>query len=37
MNTVEKYQRYVNTSALAGVEPITVESARGATVTATDG
>ena len=37
MNTVEKYRRYVNTSALAGVEPITVESARGATVTATDG
>jgi len=37
MDTVEKYRRYVNTSALAGVEPITVESARGATVTATDG
>ncbi len=37
MNTVEKYRRYVNTSGLAGVEPITVESARGATVTATDG
>src|SRR5579863_1943351 len=37
MNTVEKYARYVNTSALAGVEPITVERARGATVTATDG
>ncbi len=37
MNTVEKYRHYVNTSALAGVEPITIESARGATVTATDG
>src|SRR6202030_4528058 len=37
MNTVEKYRRYVNTSALAGVEPITVDHARGATVTATDG
>jgi 4-aminobutyrate aminotransferase/(S)-3-amino-2-methylpropionate transaminase len=37
MDTVEKYRRYVNTSALAGIEPITVESARGATVTATDG
>ena len=37
MDTVEKYRRYVNTSALAGVEPITVERARGATVTATDG
>jgi len=37
MNTVDKYRRYVNTSALSGVEPITVESARGATVTATDG
>src|ERR1017187_6583435 len=37
MNTVEKYRRYVTTSALAAVEPITVESARGATVTATDG
>jgi 4-aminobutyrate aminotransferase len=37
MDTVEKYRRYVNTSALAGVEPITIERARGATVTATDG
>src|ERR1700721_1748419 len=37
MDTVEKYRRFVNTSALAAVEPITVESARGATVTATDG
>ena len=37
MDTVEKYRRYVTTSALAAVEPITVESARGATVTATDG
>ena len=37
MDTVEKYRRYVNTSALAAVEPITVDSARGATVTATDG
>jgi len=37
MNTVEKYRRYVTTSAFAAVEPITVESARGATVTATDG
>jgi 4-aminobutyrate aminotransferase len=37
MDTVEKYRRYVNTSALAGVEPITVDHARGATVTATDG
>jgi 4-aminobutyrate aminotransferase / (S)-3-amino-2-methylpropionate transaminase / 5-aminovalerate transaminase len=37
MDTVEKYRRYVNTSALAGIEPITIESARGATVTATDG
>jgi 4-aminobutyrate aminotransferase / (S)-3-amino-2-methylpropionate transaminase / 5-aminovalerate transaminase len=37
MDTVEKYQRYVTTSSLAGVEPITIESARGATVTATDG
>jgi len=29
MNTVEKYRRYVTTSAFAAVEPITVESARG--------
>src|ERR1700730_2078428 len=37
MDTVEKYRRYVTTRAFATVEPITVESARGATVTATDG
>src|SRR3984957_1196598 len=37
MDTVEKYRRYLTTSAFAAVEPITVESARGATVTATDG
>jgi 4-aminobutyrate aminotransferase / (S)-3-amino-2-methylpropionate transaminase / 5-aminovalerate transaminase len=37
MDTVEKYRRYVTTSSLAGIEPITIESARGATVTATDG
>ena len=37
MDTVEKYRRYVNTSAFAGMEPITVDHARGATVTATDG
>ena len=37
MNTVEKYKRYVNTSFVASIEPIVVESARGATVTGADG
>ena len=33
MNTIEKYRRYVNTSSLAGIEPIVVGAASGATVT----
>ncbi len=37
MDTAEKYQRYVTTSAVGSMEPIIVRSARGATVTATDG
>ena len=37
MDTAEKYQRYVTTSAVGSMEPITIRSARGATVTATDG
>ena len=37
MNTVDKYQRYVNTSFVKAVEPVVVERARGATVTDVDG
>ena len=37
MNTIEKYRRYVNTSSLAGIEPIVVGAASGATVTDVDG
>src|SRR5919202_436812 len=37
MNTVAKYQRYVNTSFVKAVEPVVVERARGATVTDVDG
>ena len=29
MNTVDKYQRYVNTSFVKAVEPVVVERARG--------
>ena len=37
MNTFEKYQKYVITSSVKAVEPITVTSARGAVVTGSDG
>lgn len=37
MNTIEKYQRYVNTSFVRSVEPLVVQSARGATVTDAEG
>ncbi len=37
MDTVEKYERYVNTSFVKAIEPIVVESAQGATVTGADG
>ncbi len=37
LTTVEKYRRYVNTSAVKGIEPIVVDHAEGATVTAQDG
>src|SRR5947209_20438746 len=37
MNTVDKYQRYVNTSFVKAVEPVVVDRARGATVTDVDG
>ena len=37
LDTVEKYRRYVNTSAVKGIEPIVVERAEGATITAQDG
>lgn len=37
MNTVEKYQRYVNTSFVASVEPIVFDHASGAKVVDADG
>ena len=37
MNTVDKYQRYVNTSFVKAVEPVVVDRARSATVTDVDG
>jgi 4-aminobutyrate aminotransferase / (S)-3-amino-2-methylpropionate transaminase / 5-aminovalerate transaminase len=37
MNTVEKYKKYVNTSFVKAVEPVTIESAKGSTVTGEDG
>jgi len=37
LDTVEKYRRYVNTSAVKGIEPIVVERAEGAVVTDRDG
>jgi 4-aminobutyrate aminotransferase / (S)-3-amino-2-methylpropionate transaminase / 5-aminovalerate transaminase len=37
MDTVEKYRRFVMTSSLGAMEPITVAQAHGATVTADDG
>jgi 4-aminobutyrate aminotransferase / (S)-3-amino-2-methylpropionate transaminase / 5-aminovalerate transaminase len=37
MTTVEKYQKYVNTSFVKAVEPITITSAKGSKVYAEDG
>jgi 4-aminobutyrate aminotransferase len=37
MNTLEKYQKYVNTAFVKAVEPIVITSAKGATVAAEDG
>ena len=37
MDTIEKYAKYVNTSFVKAVEPVVVERASGATVTAADG
>lgn len=37
MNTVEKYSRYVNTRMVSSVEPVVVERAQGARITAADG
>ncbi len=37
MNTVDKYDRYVNTSFVKALEPIVVARAQGATVTGADG
>ena len=37
MNTIEKYQKYVNTSFVKSVEPIVVESASGSKVYSEDG
>jgi 4-aminobutyrate aminotransferase/(S)-3-amino-2-methylpropionate transaminase len=37
MDTVEKYSRYVITSSLYPMEPVTVKSAHGATITDVDG
>ena len=36
-DTKEKYQRYVNTSFTAGIEPVVIERAQGARVEAADG
>lgn len=36
MNTVEKYAKYVNTSMVAGIEPVVFEEASGAIVTGED-
>jgi 4-aminobutyrate aminotransferase/(S)-3-amino-2-methylpropionate transaminase len=37
MDTADKYQRYVNTSFLSGIEPVTVASGHGATIVDADG
>jgi 4-aminobutyrate aminotransferase len=37
VDTIEKYRRYVNTSFVRSVEPLVVQSARGATVTDVEG
>jgi 4-aminobutyrate aminotransferase/(S)-3-amino-2-methylpropionate transaminase len=37
MNTAEKYRKYVNTSFVKSVEPVTIARAKGSTVTADDG
>jgi 4-aminobutyrate aminotransferase len=37
MNTIEKYAKYVNTSMVAGIEPVVFEKASGAVVTGEDG
>ena len=37
MNTVEKYRKYVNTSFVKSVEPVTIARAKGSTVTGDDG
>lgn len=37
MDTQEKYERYVNTSFVKGIEPVVFARAEGATVTAADG
>jgi 4-aminobutyrate aminotransferase / (S)-3-amino-2-methylpropionate transaminase / 5-aminovalerate transaminase len=37
MNTVEKYQKYVNTAMVARIEPVVIEKASGATYTDTKG
>ena len=33
MNTIEKYQKYVNTAFMKAVEPVVIAQARGAAVT----
>jgi 4-aminobutyrate aminotransferase / (S)-3-amino-2-methylpropionate transaminase / 5-aminovalerate transaminase len=37
LNTAEKYRKYVNTSFVTSVEPVTIAHAKGSTVTADDG
>src|SRR5579862_3693418 len=37
LTTVEKYRRYVNTSAVKGIEPLVISRAEGANVTTQDG
>jgi 4-aminobutyrate aminotransferase len=37
MNTVEKYEKYVNTSMVEKVQPVVISRAKGATITDTEG
>jgi len=37
MNTVEKYEKYVNTSMVEKIQPIVISRAKGATITDTEG